>query len=208
MAHAMQCMTGGYRGHMHNEVQYVFYDTFKQAGYKDVVWESELQPLEGETLKYKTTNKDREARSDVRVLGFWSRLRRAFFDISAFSPFALSHRGKSLSSCFEMHEKRKRREYHERIRNVEHGDFSPLIVATTGGIGTQGSMVIKRLSTALAEQRNQHLSVVTGWLRCRLSFAILRSAIVCLRGSRPLRSRTDKGDDVIDLAVSEARIQR
>ena len=86
VAHAMQCMTGGYRGHMHNEVQYVFYDTFKQAGYKDVVWEPELQPLEGETLKYKTANKDREARSDVRVLGFWSRLRRAFFDISAFSP--------------------------------------------------------------------------------------------------------------------------
>ena len=47
VAHAMQCMTGGYRGRMHNEVQYVFYDTFKQAGYKDVVWEPELQALEG-----------------------------------------------------------------------------------------------------------------------------------------------------------------
>jgi hypothetical protein len=209
VAHAMQCMTGGFRGHMHNEVQYVFYDTFKQAGYKDVVWEPELQALEGETLKYKTANKDEEARSDVSVLGFWSRLRRAFFDISAFSPFALSYRGKSLSSCFAMHEKRKRREYEERIRNVEHGDFSPLIVSTTGGIGTQGSMIIKRLSATLAETRNQHPSMVTGWLRCRLSFAILRSAIVCLRGSRPLRRKVaDKEDDVIDLAVSEALIQR
>ena len=204
--HAMQCMTGGFRGLMHNEVQYVFYDTFKQAGYKDVVWEPELQTLEGETFKYQTANKEDEARSDVRVLGFFSRLRRAFFDISAFSPFAPSNKGKSLSACFVMHEKRKRREYLERIRNVEHGDFTPLIVSTTGGIGTQGSMVIKRLSVALAEKRNQHVSVVAGWLRCRLSFAILRSAIVCLRGSRPLR-RKQEDEAAIDLQVSEASIE-
>jgi hypothetical protein len=199
-------MTGGFRGLMHNEVQYVFYDTFKQAGYKDVVWEPELQTLEGETFKYQTANKEDEARSDVRVLGFFSRLRRAFFDISAFSPFAPSNKGKSLSACFVMHEKRKRREYLERIRNVEHGDFTPLIVSTTGGIGTQGSMVIKRLSVALAEKRNQHVSVVAGWLRCRLSFAILRSAIVCLRGSRPLR-RKQEDEAAIDLQVSEASIE-
>jgi len=199
-------MTGGFRELMHNEVQYVFYDTFKQAGYKDVVWEPELQTLEGESFNYKTANKEDEARSDVRVLGFFSRLRRAFFDISAFSPFAPSNKGKSLSACFEMHEKRKRREYLERIRNVEHGDFAPLIVATTGGIGTQGSMVIKRLSVALAEKRNQHVSVVAGWLRCRLSFAVLRSAIVCLRGSRPLRRKQDD-EAAIDLQVSEASIE-
>ena len=39
VAHAMQCMVGGFRGLMHNEVQYVFYDSFKQAGYKDVALE-------------------------------------------------------------------------------------------------------------------------------------------------------------------------
>ena len=205
--HAMQCMTGGYRGLMHNEVQYVFYDAFKQAGFKDVVWEPSLQTLEGETFKYKTANKDDEARSDLRVLGFFSRLRRAFFDVSAFTPFAPSYKGKSLSACFEMHEKRKRREYLERIRNVEHGDFTPLIVATTGGIGTHGSMVIKRLSKALAVKRNQHVSVVAGWLRCRLSFAILRSAIVCLRGSRPLRQKQED-EAPIDLAASEVGIAR
>ena len=103
---------------MHNEVNYVFYDTAKQAGFKDVEWEPELQALSGEAFKHKSAIKDDEARSD-RVLGFWSRSRRAFFDVTAFSPFALSNRGKSLASCFAMHEKRKKREYLERIRNVE-----------------------------------------------------------------------------------------
>ena len=206
VAHAMQCMLGGFRGLMHNEVNYVFYDTAKQAGFKDVVMEPELQPLSGESFKYKSANKDEEARSDLRILGFWSRQRRAFFDITAFSPFARSYKNKSLSSCFTMHEKRKKREYLERIRNVEHADFTPLVIATTGGIGPEGSMMLKRLAWSLAEKREMHISVVAGWLRCRLSFAILRSALVCLRGSRPFRPKKDKTDDVIDLAVSQCKI--
>ena len=207
VAHAMQCMLGGFRGIMHNEVNYVFYDTAKQAGFKDVEWEPELQALSGEAFKHKSANKDDEARSDLRVLGFWSRSRRAFFDVTAFSPFARSNRGKSLASCFAMHEKRKKREYLERIRNVEHGDFTPLVVATTGGIGPEGSMTLKRLAWRLAEKREMHISLVAGWLRCRLSFAILRSALVCLRGSRPFKPKKDKVDDVIDLAVSQCRIE-
>ena len=81
----MQCMLGGFRGIMHNEVNYVFYDTAKQAGFKDVEWEPELQALSGETFKHKSANKDDEARSDLRVLGFWSRSRRAFFDVGFFA---------------------------------------------------------------------------------------------------------------------------
>ena len=56
--HAMRCMLGGFRGLMHNEVKYVFYDTAKQAGFKDVVMEPELQALSGESFKYKSANKE------------------------------------------------------------------------------------------------------------------------------------------------------
>ena len=48
---------------MYNEVNYVFYDTAKQAGFKDVVMEP-LQELSGESFKYKSANKDEEARSE------------------------------------------------------------------------------------------------------------------------------------------------
>ena len=59
-------MLGGFRGIMHNGVNYVFYDTAKQAGFKDVEWEPELQALSGETFKHTSANKDDEARSDLR----------------------------------------------------------------------------------------------------------------------------------------------
>jgi hypothetical protein len=114
--------------------------------------------------------KNEEARSDLLALGFWSQLRRAFFDIAAFSPSALSYRGQSLSRTFEMHEQRKWREYGERIRNVKHGDFTPLIVATTGGIGYQGTLVLKRLGVILAEKRNEQLSVTMSFPAMPLVF--------------------------------------
>jgi hypothetical protein len=134
--HSMECMVGGFRGLLHNEMNYVFDDACKEAGYKNVSWEPELQPLEGENLKYKSGNKSDEARSDLGVLGFWRSMRRAFFDVTAFSPFARSYANSSLKSLFIRHEKRKNREYKDRILNVEHGDFSPLVFSTTGGMGT------------------------------------------------------------------------
>ena len=41
--------------------------TAKQAGFKDVVMEPELQALSGESFKYKSANKDDEARSDLQI---------------------------------------------------------------------------------------------------------------------------------------------
>ena len=190
--HAMECMKGGYRGLLHNEVNYVFYEAAKEAGFKDVVWEPELQPLEGENMKYKSAKKEDHARSDLRVLGFWGRKRRAFFDVTAFAPCARSHANSSLKQLFRKEEKRKNREYGERIRNVEHGDFSPLVFSTTGGMGPQASMVVKHLASCLAAKKDLPFSVVAGWLRCRISFALLRSTLLCLRGSRGERSYRPK----------------
>lgn len=204
--HAMQCMTGGYRGLMHNEVMSCFYRFMKEAGYKDVTWEPLLQPLHGEekAFQFQTANKEEEARSDIRVTGFWSRLRRAFFDITAFSPYAPSNQQKPLS-LFRKSEKRKYREYGERIREVEHGDFTPLVFSTSGGMGPQAEMVIKRIGMQLAEQQNLTPSVTISWIRCRLSFAILRSSLVCLRGSRPLKKMYE---EAVELSVNETDFER
>ena len=67
-------------------------------------------------------------------------------------------------------------------------------------------MMLKRLAQSLAEKRGMHISVVAGWLRCRLSFEILRSALICLHGSRPFRPTKYKADDVIDLAVNHVEL--
>ncbi|CAI8057996.1 hypothetical protein GBAR_LOCUS31557 [Geodia barretti] len=44
-----------------------------------------------------------------------------------------------------------------------------------------------------------------GWIRCRLSFAILRSAILCIRGSRSSRHRP-VSELNIELAAAEGHV--
>jgi hypothetical protein len=205
----MECMTGGFRGLLHNEVTHVIHNAMKDAGYKDLALEPQLQALEGETLELKSANLSDEARSDIRVLGFWSRMRRAFFDTTAFSRYTNHHKTRNLKSLYRADELRKIREYKDRIVNVEHGDFTPLVFCTAGGMGPQATLVVKRISQKLAEKKNLPVSLISGWLKCQISFALLRSSIVCLRGSRPNKPKKQQDVDTeinIEMAVSEARI--
>ena len=148
-------------------------------------------------------NKSDEARSDIKVLGLWTRMRHAFFDVTAISPFARSNLGKSLKSMLRSAENRKIREYRARILQVEHADFSPLVFSVCGGMGAQASIVLKRICQCISEKQKLHYSVVTGFMRVRISFALLRSALICLRGTR---SKAPGSNMQIDLAVSEAKM--
>lgn len=211
-AHSMTCMRGGFRGVMHNEVQEVIYYGCKEAGFTNVVREPVLQKLDGEKFHYASANSEDEARSDIAVVGFWGKkLRRAFFDVTVFSTYARSNQphknSLTLKPIFEREEKRKYREYKERILQVEHADFTPLVFASTGGMGFQARIVIKRIALLIAEKRNHSFSMVIAWLRCRLSFALLRTSLLCLRGSRP-RSKMVMENVAIDLAVGEANMGR
>ena len=66
----------------------------------------------------------------------------------------------------------------------------------------QCHLVIKRLAEKLSQKQNLQLSVV-GWLRCRLSFALLRTTLLCVRATRRKKIVYDNN---IELAVSAARM--
>ena len=61
----------------------------------------------------------------------------------------------------------------------------PLVLSTTGGMGREAAT--KRLADEISRKEGKQYSVIMGWIQCRLSFAILRSAILCIRGSRSSR---------------------
>ena len=52
------------------------------------------------------------------------------------------------------------------------------------------SIAIKHLARLQSEKMNETYSKTFGVLCCRFAFAIARSALVCLRGSRSIRSRS------------------
>lgn len=176
----------------------------KEAGHTAVEVEPALQPLHGEYFERKSANTEADARSDVKCTGFWRHMRTAFFDIKVISPYAKSYVRLSSASLYRLAENSKMREYAERIRNVEHADFNPLVFSTAGGMAPQCHLVLKRLAATLAERQGIARSVVSGWLRCRLSFALLRTTLLCVRGTRTKRRFLN--DSNIEHAVSAARI--
>ena len=112
-----------------------------------------------------------------------------FFDTRVFYPNAPSYRSKSLPSLYRRFEGDKKREYGERVREIEHGSFTPLVFSSCGGMGSEAKVAIKKLAAALAAKRGEPYSGVMSWLCCCLSFILARSALRCVRGSRSICRR-------------------
>jgi len=69
--HSQICKVGGFIHMRHDSVKRLFASEAKKC-FRDVELEPNLQPLSGEVLNYKSANVKPDARSDVRVRGFWT----------------------------------------------------------------------------------------------------------------------------------------
>ena len=184
--HSQSCKKGGLINHRHNEMEVVWAQECKKV-FADVGLEPHLQPLSGEELRGASANVSDEARSDVRVRGFWGKWRNAFFDFRVFYPHATSYaHPKSLASVYRKHSLEKKREYSERVEQVEAGSFTPMIMSSMGGMGPEMSVAVKYLAAKIAAKEGSQYSRAVDVLRCKFSFAAARTALVCLRGSRSL----------------------
>ena len=163
-----------------------------------------LLPVTGEQL-HGTANIQDEARLDVSIRGFWQRGQRAFFDVRVFNPFAPVYRNQRLSTAFTSNEREKKRAYAERVLNIEHGSFTPLVFTPYGGYGRECEKFLSVLASSLAEKRAIPTSLVNNWLRTKLAFALLRSALLCVRGSRSLRKRSVDTGNIEEAAGAQVQ---
>eukprot|EP00794_Sanderia_malayensis_P005044 gene5044-biopygen4106 len=203
--HAMSCAKGGFVYQRHDETRDLFAHLMKEV-YNDVKVEPHLQPITGESLP-SSANVSLEARLDVSARGFWQRGQLAFFDVRVINPFAKSHLSQKLSTAFSSSEKEKKRQYNQRIIDVEHGSFSPLVFTPYGGCGREAENVIINLAAKLAAKKDFEHGRVVHWLRTKLSFLLLRSAILCVRGSRAIKSQVCTNLDDINITHAVGRIQ-
>ena len=155
----------------------------------DVRIEPQLQPLTGEVLEA-GSNTDDEARADIAARGFWLKYEMAFFDVKVFNPFAKTYLNQKLETVFKLCESAKKREYGDRIVTVEHGSFTPIVMSAYGGFGTETSRYIANVIDKVAEKRDLHRSFVANYIRTKLSFHLVKSQVLCIRGSRSLYTPT------------------
>ena len=144
------------------------------------------------------------------VLGFRSNGMPAFCDVRVFNPLAKRYGNMELMKCYTLNEKEKKKAYNNRIIEVEHGTLTPLVFSATGGMSRECRKFYSRLSQMLSDKRGIELSKISVWIRRKISFALMRTLHMCVRGSRSLRYRRDQSDHIeLDPEASElsARIQ-
>ena len=101
----------------------------------NVATEPPLQPLSMESLTRQSANVELEARLDIKAHGFWSRAQDSFFDVQVFNPNALTYLSQDPPTLYRTQEAAKKREYNERVLEVEGGVFTPFVFFMTGGMG-------------------------------------------------------------------------
>ncbi len=123
----------------------------------------------------------------------------AFFHVRVINPFAKSHLSQKLSTAFSSSEKEKKRQYNQRIIDVEHGSFSPLVFTPYGGCGREAENVIINLAAKLAAKKDFEQSWVDQWLCTKLSFLL---AILCVRGSHAIKSQVCTNLDDVNITYT------
>ena len=61
--------------------------------------------------------------------------------------------------------------------------------ATTGGMGREATLFYKCLADQISKMNNTTYCKTMAWIRCTLLFSLLRSAVMCIRGSRSTSHR-------------------
>ena len=186
ITHALSCKTGGFVIRRHNNIRDLYVSALSDTCY-DVRSEPPLQQITTEVLSPSSNIAD-DARLDVSCRSFWRDGQRAFFDIRVFNPLAPSNRRQEAQSTYITHEKEKCRQYQQRINEVEHGSFTPLVYSALGGCSPLTTAFHKRLASHLSNKKGIQYSIAIRWLRIKISFSLLRSTLLCVRGTRKLNT--------------------
>jgi hypothetical protein len=181
--HALVCKKGGFVAQRHDNVKNLLTSQLAKVC-KNVQSEPKLEPLDNEVFALLSANTSDEARLDIKAGGFWEKGVTAFFDVRVTHVNSNSYQNDVTADIFRAQEDEKKRKYLQRIIEVEHGQFTPLVFGTNGGIGTECELFLKRLAGRVSKKQNESYSSVITWLRTKLSFEILKSVHLCIRGSR------------------------
>ena len=187
--HALSCKLGGYVGMRHNRVRDLEAALMKEVCH-DVHTEPVLQPIDRDA-RPRRGNLAEKARLDVAGVGVWGAYEKTFLDIRITHPNCKTHVNQPIQDVYAHHEQLKKREYNERVLQIERGSFTPIVGSTFGGWGIEADRHHKRIATLIALKKNEEYSDVINHIRTRLRFSILKSVLTAVRGVRGKSRRPD-----------------
>ena len=202
---AMICKRVGFVIQRHNELRDLEANLLSMVC-SAVEVELVLQDITNEQLS-RGSNRAQDTRLDIRARGVWDPQSSAFSDVRVCHRNAESYRDQEAQQIYGIHENDMRRLYSRRVLDVEHGSFTPLVFTATGGMGKECIRYHGRLAELMPPKKGEQYSQTMSWIQARTSFALLRAALVCLRGSRVNRHTAfDYNNFDIEIAAAEGAI--
>ena len=183
--HTLSCPNGGYTIMRHNYVRDLEGELMREVC-RDVKIEPELLPVGEQEMGGNVSEK---ARLDVSGVGLWGEHERTFLDIKIFHPNCASYVNMKMGKAYVHHQNVKKRNYRERVLNVEHGSFTPVIFTTSGGAGPEANKHHKRIAQLMALKKKEEYSQIIQYIRTRLRFNLLKSILVAVRGERGRKTK-------------------
>ena len=102
---------------------------------------------------------------------------------------------KKQETVFDTNEKHKKTQYNERVISIEHGSFTPIVLSAYGGAGRETERFFSMLISKISIKRDIPSSVIANYIRTKMSFSLVRSQVLCVRGNRKLwRQNVDAGE--------------
>ena len=177
LGHALDCKKGGLVTQRHNEVRDALGDMAALA-YRDVVRE----PIVRESDESRGIN---ALVADLRIRGVWQPQTAALFDIRVVHTDAQSYVGRSVQAVLKSAELEKKRKYNQAAADRHmHASFTPFVLSVDGLLAREADLTLQRFADKLSRKWDKPYAEIMGWMRTRLSFAILRATNYCVRGSR------------------------
>ena len=105
----------------------------------------------------------------------------AFFEVRVFNPNAKRYVNQDISKICELNEKENKRLYNERIIEIEHGSFIPLMMSAVGGMSLERKKFYSRLAETISAKRGTGYNITVTWLRRKITFSFIKSIGICLR---------------------------
>jgi hypothetical protein len=190
VAHAMSCKKGGLVLLRHNDVAAEWHSLCASALSASAVSDEPLI-LTGRDSRGPTgsgTEVLPDLRGDIAAHGFWRRGTTAIFDVRVTDTDVPSNRAMDPAKIVQRHEREKRAKYLDLCLACRR-HFTPLVFSVDGLRGGEAQAASKRLASRLATKWGRTYSEVCGFVRSRLSVALVRSTSQCLRGTRDPSSR-------------------
>jgi hypothetical protein len=183
--HAMSCKKGGLVLQRHDDVAAEWHHLCAQALTPSAVSD---EPLIHTGRGIPNANEQgveaaADSRGDVAAHGFWRRGTTAIFDVRITDTDAPSNRAQDPTKVLKRHEKEKKKKYLAPcVARRRH--FTPLVFSVDGLQGPEASAASKCLASKLSKKWGRSYSEVVGYVRSRLSIALVRAASRCLRVDR------------------------